>query len=231
MRGMSRQLWAAAAALALWSAGALAQQAPANRPPPAPPAPPPVMPPSLPPNFVADLMTSRDAASLGVQWKVMDARIVDVPAVQGAAPEYKTTYDIAPHAGVAGFDDSSWPQIKAEDLAARRGGGHVSFTWYRTGITIPAKIGDFDTTGTKVVLCVLVDDYGEVWLNGDMPRLAGFPSPATIQGFNMPNRVMLSQSAKPGDSFQIAVFGINGPISVAPSNMVWFREARLEFYR
>jgi len=190
-----------------------------------------MMPPSLPPNHVADLMTSRDAAALGVQWKVMDAKIVEVPAVQGAPAEYKTTYDISPHAGETGFDDSAWPQIKAEELAARRGGGHVSFTWYRTDITLPAKIGDLDTTGLKVVLCVLVDDYGEVWLNGQMPRRAGFPSPATIQGFNMPNRVMLTESAKPGDKFQIAVFGINGPISVAPSNMVWFREARLEFYK
>lgn len=230
MRNTTRYLMAAAT-LTLVAAAASGQQAPAVRPPPTPPAPLPLMPPSLPPNVVADLMTSRDAAALGVQWKVMDAKIVEVPAVQGAPAQYKTTYDIAPHAGETGFDDSSWPQVKAEELATRRGGGHVSFTWYRTGITIPAKIGDFDTTGTKVVLTVLVDDYGEVWLNGEMPRRAGFPSPATIQGFNMPNRVMLSESVKPGDKFQIAVFGINGPISVSPSNMVWFREARLEFYK
>jgi hypothetical protein len=27
------------------------------------------------------------------------------------------------------------------------------------------------------------------------------------------------------------VFGINGPISVAPTNFVWFREARIDFYK
>jgi hypothetical protein len=64
-----------------------------------------------------------------------------------------------------------------------------------------------------------------------MPRRAGYPSPSTIQGFNMPNRVVLSDSVKPGDKFQVAIFGINGPISVAPANTVWFREAKLEFYR
>jgi hypothetical protein len=64
-----------------------------------------------------------------------------------------------------------------------------------------------------------------------MPRQSGYPSPATIQGLNMPNRVVLADSVKPGDKFQIAVFGINGPISVAPANMVWFREARIEFYK
>ena len=57
-----------------------------------------------------------------------------------------------------------------------------------------------------------------------------YPSPATIQGFNMPNRVVLTTSAT-GDKFEIAIFGISGPISVAPPNFIWFREARVEFYK
>ena len=57
--------------------------------------------------------------------QALDAKIVEVPAITSAQPDYKTTYDIAPHAGEAGFDDSSWPLIKAEDLATRRSGGHV----------------------------------------------------------------------------------------------------------
>ena len=64
-----------------------------------------------------------------------------------------------------------------------------------------------------------------------MPRRAGRPSPATIQGFNIPNRVVLSEKISAGDKFQLAVFGINGPISVAPPNFVFWREAKLEFYR
>ena len=47
----------------------------------------------------------------------------------------------------------------------------------------------------------------------------------------MPNRVVLTEAANAGDSFQIAVFGINGPISLAPPNTVWFREAKMEFIR
>ena len=218
----------AAASLTLLGSYAAAQTPPA---PAATPIPAPVMPPSLPANHVADIMTSKDAAAFGIQWKALDAKIVEVPAITTAQPDYKTTYDIAPHAGEAGFDDSSWPLIKAEELATRRSGGHVGFVWYRTGITLPAMIGDLNTTGLKVVLHVLVDDYAEVWVNGQMPRRAGYPSPATIQGFNLPNRVMLTESAKPGERFQIAIFGINGPISVAPNNAVWFREAKLEFYK
>ena len=43
-------------------------------------------------------------------------------------------------------------------------------------------------------------------------------------------RVVLADVVKPGDKFQIAVFGVNGPISVAPMNFVWFREAKIEFF-
>jgi hypothetical protein len=42
---------------------------------------------------------------------------------------------------------------------------------------------------------------------------------------------VLSESVKPGEKFQVSVFGINGPISVAPANTVWFREAKIEFYK
>jgi gluconolactonase len=199
--------------------------------PPAVPPPAPIMPPSLPPSQVVDLMTAEGSAAFGAQWKVSDVKIVEVPAIQGALPQHKTTYNIEPRAGESGFDDSKWPTIEAKDLSVRRSGGHVAFMWYRTMLTIPAKIGAFDTADAQVVLQVLVDDYAEVWINGQMPRRAGFPSPATIQGFNMPNRVMLSTKASAGDKFQVAIFGINGPISVAPANTVWFREAKVQLYK
>jgi hypothetical protein len=195
-----------------------------------PPAAQPVMPPSLPVLHVVDLMTAPGASVLGAQWKTMEAKIIEREPIAAAQPGYTTAYDISPHAGEAGFDDTEWPAIAAEDLAVRRGGGYVSFIWYRVNLTIPERIGDFETAGRTAVLTALVDDYGEVWVNGQMVRRAGYPSPATIQGFNMPNRVVLSDGVQPGDEFQIAIFGINGPISVAPANTVWFREARLEFY-
>ena len=198
---------------------------------PAPPAPAPLLAPALPATYVVDLMSGQGSAAFDAQWKTMEAKIVDAKPIPEALPEYKTAYDIQPHAGESGYDDSKWPTIEAKDLSARRSGGHVAFIWYRTNLTIPAKIGNFETTGSTAVLRVLVDDYAEVWVNGQMPRRAGIPSPGTIQGFNTPNRVVLSESVKPGDKFQIAVFGINGPISVAPSNTVWFREARMEFYK
>src|SRR5229473_2515530 len=199
-------------------------------PPAAAPAPPPQMPPSLVPAHVVDLRTTEGSAAFSAQWKSMEAKIVEGPAIANAMPGYKTSYDIQPHAGERGFDDSSWPIIDAKGLADRRGGGKVSFIWYRANLTIPAKVGDFDTADARTVLTVYVDDYAEVWVNGQMPRAAGRPSPGAIQGFNMPNRLVLAESVKAGDKFQVAVFGINGPISVAPMNFLFFRQARVEFF-
>ena len=48
---------------------------------------------------------------------------------------------------------------------------------------------------------------------------------------SLPNRLVLKDMVSPGDKFEIAVFAINGPISAAPANFLWFREAKVEFYR
>ena len=45
-----------------------------------------------------------------------------------------------------------------------------------------------------------------------------------------PNRVLLTRDARPGESYAIAVFGINGPISTSPRNYIWLRTATLELY-
>lgn len=193
-------------------------------------SPQPALAPALPAVCAVNLMTLEGAALLGAQWRTKEAKIIEVPAIPDAMPEFTTTYDIDPHAGEAGFDDSGWPIILPTELDAKRGGGKVSFLWFRTRLTMPSRIGTFESAGAKVVLALCVDDYAEIWVNGEMPRAAGRPSPATIQGFNMPQRVVLSDAVTPGDTFQIAVFGINGPISVAPANTVWFREVRVEFF-
>lgn len=194
-------------------------------------APQPAIAPTLPPDHVVDLMTAAGCATLGARWRGMEAKIVECPALADSMPEFKTTYDIEPHAERLNFDDSAWPEIAPPDLALRRGGGMVSFFWFRITITIPASIGDFVAAGAKVVFTVNVDDYAEVWINGVLPRTPGRPSPAAVQGFNIPNRLVLGDAVSEGATFEIAVFAINGPISAAPANFLWFREAKVEFYR
>ena len=95
----------------------------------------------------------------------------------------------------------------------------------------PAEVNGVDVTGTTAMLRVTVDDYAEVWVNGELPRALDRDNPNLVQGFNKPNRVTISPSVKPGEKIQIAVFGINGPISAAPTNYIWFREAKVEFVR
>src|SRR6266702_4963540 len=97
--------FAALAAVPMMIPAIAAGQAPA--PPAAAPAPPPPqMPPSLVPAHVVDLMTVEGSAVFGAQWKTMEAKIVEGPAIANAMPGYKTSYDIRPHAGERGFTDS-----------------------------------------------------------------------------------------------------------------------------
>ena len=226
-----RGRWPARVACGVLAVLGLSAISQAQAPAPAAPAPLPVIAPSLPPSKVVDLTTTEGMSAFSARWKNMDAKIVEIPAMPNAGPAWKTAYDLQPKAGESNFDDSSWPAIEPKGLTDRRGGGHLFMTWFRSNLTIPAKIGDFDTTGARVAISITIDDYAEVWVNGQMPRATGRPSPATIQGFNMPNRVMLSENVKPGDKFQIAILGINGPISLAPANPVFFREAKIEFYK
>jgi hypothetical protein len=208
----------------------IAQSQPAAVPP-LPPPPAPIMPPQLVPAHTVDLMTAEGMAAFGAQWKIKEARLVEAPALPNTMPGYDKSFEISPKAGEKGFDDSKWQTIEPKALTNRVGGGRVSFMWYRTNLTIPAKIGSFETKDAIAVFTAFIDDYAEVWINGAMPRRAGRPSPATIQGFNIPNKVVLSEKISAGDKFELAVFGINGPISVAPPNFIFWREAKIELYR
>jgi sugar lactone lactonase YvrE len=159
--------------------------------------------------------------ALGAQWKVSDVKIVEVPAIQGAMPQYKTTYSIEPQAGGSDFDDSKWPNIEPKDLAARRSGGHVAFMWYRTPLTIPAKIGDFDPSGAVVVLTVTVDDYAEVW--NSSPHMLGL-------AFNPVNNFLLILDFGAGNVLNVnpqtgssSVF--MGPIANSGLNALTFDKA------
>jgi hypothetical protein len=77
-------------------------QAPAAAPNPLP-----VVAPLLPPSKVVDLATAEGMAAFGGQWKNMDAKIIEVPAMPNAGPAWKTAYDLTPKAGEAGFNDSA----------------------------------------------------------------------------------------------------------------------------
>jgi gluconolactonase len=189
-----------------------------------------------PPDAVIDLATSEGAALVQGQWRYAGTRIVEADFRAPGADLRPSgapikTYDYTPHAGAAEFDDSAWEIIAPRTLEDRRGTGRLSFSWYRLRLTIPPRAGGLDTTGTTVVLEIVVDDYAEVWVDGRLSRRLGQTGGSLVAGFNAPNRVVLARDARPGQQIQIAVFGINGPLSDPPANFIWVRSATLDFYK
>jgi gluconolactonase len=110
------------------------------------------------------------------------------------------------------------------------GTGRSSFAWYRLRFVVPASVGSFSTAGTSALFEIVVDDYAEVWVNGVLARGLGQTGGSLVSGFNAPNRVVLTRDARPGQAFDIAVFGANGPLSDPPANYIWIRSATLDFY-
>ncbi|UBF24310.1 SMP-30/gluconolactonase/LRE family protein [Kovacikia minuta CCNUW1] len=188
------------------------------------------------PISVINLATSAGTQLIKGQWRYQDARIVQVGfnspgADRKASGSPNQTYDITPRAGVANFDDSTWKTIAPETLDQRRCTGKLCFNWYRLNLTIPQKVGNFDPTGSDVVFEIVVDDYAEVWVNGQLPLVLGQTGGSLIKGYNAPNRVLIARNVKPGQQFQLAVFGANGPLSNPPGNFIWVRSATLDFYK
>src|SRR4051812_12841568 len=188
------------------------------------------------PDAVVDLASREGVQLVRGQWRYHDVKIVDA-ASQAVGPDLKPsgaptkTYDYEPHAGVAEFDDSKWEAIDAATLDQRRSTSKVCFNWYRIKITIPEKVANFNTAGSTVAFEIVIDDYAEVWVKGKMPRILGQPGAQVIKGFNAPNRVILTRNAQPGEEIQLAIFGINGPISYSPQNFIWIKSATLDFYK
>jgi gluconolactonase len=190
------------------------------------------------PDAVVDLQTDDGAGLVGAVWRYSDARVEETGFVEPGSPEDplgpgtapNRTQEVLPHAEAAGYDDSGWRVLRPEETMARLAHGRVCFNWYRLSLTLPDRVGDTGVAGATVVFEVVVDDYAEVWVDGELPHALGDGGGAVVSGFNAPNRVLLTRDARPGDTFTVAVFGINGPISASPPNYIWMRTAALELY-
>jgi gluconolactonase len=180
-----------------------------------------------------DLLQSAQAATVGATWRYSDARVVGARFFAAGAngqpgAEPIDTQNIEPRAGRAEFDDSAWPVIAAETLSQRRGSGHVSFNWYRLSLELPESLAGVAVAGKALWLELRLDDYAEVWVNGEIGRRYGQMGGSVVAGWSAPNRVLLTRAAQPGQRLQVAVFGMNGPISDAPTNYIYFHAAKLE---
>src|SRR5437667_7326883 len=185
---------------------------------------------------VIDLATREGVDLVKGQWRYSDTKIVQVD-FKAAGPDKQPTgkpiktYDFTPHAGTADFDDSKWETVDPTTLDARRSTGRLCFNWYRINITIPAHASDVDVAGATAVFETLIDDYAGIWVDGELSRALGQSGGSVVKGWNAPNRLIINRSVQPGQKIQLALFGANGPLSNPPTNYIYMREAKLDFYK
>jgi gluconolactonase len=188
------------------------------------------------PEAIIDLATKAGVDMVNGEWRYSDTKIVEVD-FKAAGPDGQPTgapnraYDFTPHAGGKDFDDSAWAVIDPATLATRRSAGKLAFSWYRINITVPERIGDFNPAGSTIVFATSLDDYAEIWVDGELPRAAGQSGGSVIKGWNAENRLIIGRGVKSGQAIQLAIFGINGPLSNPPTNYIWMRHAKLEFHK
>jgi hypothetical protein len=180
-----------------------------------------------------NLATKEGVAEVKGEWRYHDV-------VTGVGPKEN---EIEPKAH-GKFDDSKWEVLDPTTLKNGRGAGKYCFCWYRTQVTIPDNVNGKPFSGGPVWFQTVVDDYGEVWVDSEIDRAFGGSGRGCVSGFNKPNRVRLQKDtgkvdgkkkilrdAMPGDVFQIAVLGVNGPLGNPPGNKIFLHGfTGLEFF-
>jgi gluconolactonase len=188
------------------------------------------------PEATIDLATKEGAQLVKGEWRYSDTKIVETDFKAAGTDGQPTgapnkAYDFTPHAGGVEFDDAKWEVIDPTTLDKRRSAGRLALNWYRIKITVPERVGNFDPAGSTLVFATSVDDYAEIWVDGELPRAAGQSGGSVIQGWNAENRLIVGRDVKPGQTIQLAIFGINGPVSNPPTNYIYLRYAKLEFHK
>lgn len=121
-------------------------------------------------------------------------------------------------ARLADYDDSKWQICENIRESVLQG---LSFAWYRITVELPETIDGVPIAGGRVLFEMNADNYGEVWVDGQIDRLAG-----AITGINAQQRVSVSDRAAPGAKHVIACLVANGPLA-EPRGGIYIRYATL----
>ncbi len=187
------------------------------------------------PEAIIDLGSESGVKLVDGQWRYSDTKIVETD-FRGPGPDRQPTggpvktYDYTPHAG--GGISTTRPGRRSAPPARTSGAppdGSAS-TGIASRITIPETIGSTSIpAGSTAVFETSLDDYAEIWVDGELTRALGQSGGSVISGWNAANRLVIGRDVKPGQKIQLAVFGINGPISNPPTNFICMRhgEARV----
>jgi hypothetical protein len=166
------------------------------------------------PRIALDLNTAEGRQHVKGQWRVAPG------LVPGEPNEGLTAQLLATPARQAEYDDSRWQVCNniRESLSVG-----FTFAWYRITVEIPERVNGVEVAGSRVWFETNADNYGEIWINGQIDRSTG-----VIVGINAPQRVEVSNSAVPGSKYVIACLVANGPLA-EPRGGIFLRYATLAF--
>ncbi len=166
------------------------------------------------PRVALDLNNAADRQKVKSEWKVGEG------FVPGEPNEGLTARLLASPPREADFDDSGWSVCA--DIRESLSVG-FTFAWYRTTVELPLEVNNMPVEGARLWFETNVDNYGEVWVNGQVDRSTG-----VIVGINAPQRIELSPGATPGSKYVIACLVANGPLA-EPRGGIFMRLATLAF--
>jgi len=123
-------------------------------------------------------------------------------------------------ARLADYDDSGWETCDNIREFVSKG---FTFGWWRIAVELPDAIDGMPISGSTVVFEANIDDYGEIWVDGEIDLVNG-----TVAGFNRQQLVVVSTSAVVGARHVIACLAANGPLA-RPGGGIFMRYATLAF--
>jgi hypothetical protein len=166
------------------------------------------------PRIALDLNTAEGRQQIKGQWKVAPG------LVPGEPNEGLTARLLATPARLADYNDSGWQVCNNIRESLSEG---FTFAWYRITVEIPERLDGTAVAGSRIWFETNTDNYGEIWINGQIDRSAG-----VIVGINASQRVEVSNSAVPGSTYVIACLVANGPLA-EPRGGIFMRYATLAF--
>src|ERR687887_1715488 len=121
------------------------------------------------PEAIVDLQTDDGVALVGGEWRYSDCRVEEIDFVELGSPEDPLGPGTVPNRTYDVVRDGQSRELAPADTQLRLANGRVCSNWYELDVTIPERLDDFDPTGATVVFEVVIDDYAEVWVNGESP--------------------------------------------------------------
>jgi hypothetical protein len=166
------------------------------------------------PRIALDLNEATHRPKVGAVWRRALGLVPGEPN-QGLVAEME-----ASPARLAEYDDSGWEICDNVREFVSKG---FTFAWWRIAVELPETIDGAAIAGSSIVFEANIDDYGEIWVDGQLDMTNG-----VIKGWNVQQRVVVSPSAVPGTRHVIACLAANGPLA-QPRGGVFMRYATLAF--